>query len=190
MGRHREFDLETALDHILHVFWRKGYEGATMADLEDATGLKKASLYAAIGNKRTMYLSAIQRYDETIVSETLTLLTKPGRAKQRFNRVFQAMIDSLDAPLGRLGCFFCNASIDQATTDRKTKQTVQSGLKRMETAFAAALSNEAAYSKNTKTRVQKAQELLAVYMGMRVMSKAGATQQELKGIKENILASI
>src|ERR1700753_2875983 len=62
MGRPREFDTETALDLALHVFWRKGYEGASMADLTAAMGITKPSLYAAFGNKEDLFRKALDRY--------------------------------------------------------------------------------------------------------------------------------
>ena len=63
MGRHREFQLEEALDAALRMFWRKGYEGTSYADLTEATGLERPSLYAAFGNKEALFRRALARYD-------------------------------------------------------------------------------------------------------------------------------
>jgi AcrR family transcriptional regulator len=52
MGRPREFDVDKALDLALQVFWRKGYEGASMADLTETMGITKPSLYSAGGTSR------------------------------------------------------------------------------------------------------------------------------------------
>lgn len=62
LGRPREFDVDTALDLALQVFWRKGYEGASMADLTEAMGITKPSLYAAFGNKEDLFRKALDRY--------------------------------------------------------------------------------------------------------------------------------
>ena len=62
MGRPREFDLDKALEHALQVFWRKGYEGASMADLTETMGITKPSLYAAFGNKEELFRKALDRY--------------------------------------------------------------------------------------------------------------------------------
>ena len=62
MGRPREFDVDTALDLALQVFWRNGYEGASMADLTEAMGITKPSLYAAFGNKEELFRKALDRY--------------------------------------------------------------------------------------------------------------------------------
>ena len=63
MGRHREFDVEKALDAALCVFWSKGYEGASYADLVEATGVERPALYSAFGNKEgvvTMELKSVE----------------------------------------------------------------------------------------------------------------------------------
>ena len=60
MGRPREFDVERALDRALDVFWRNGYEGASIADLTAAMGINPPSLYAAFGNKEGLFLAALE----------------------------------------------------------------------------------------------------------------------------------
>src|SRR5437867_6950274 len=63
-GRPREFDAEKALDRALKVFWRKGYEGASLPDLTRAMRINRPSLYAAFGNKEALFRKVIERYAE------------------------------------------------------------------------------------------------------------------------------
>jgi AcrR family transcriptional regulator len=63
LGRPREFDLDTALEAAMLVFWRKGYEGASMSDLTASLGVTKPSLYAAFGAKEDLFLAVLDRYD-------------------------------------------------------------------------------------------------------------------------------
>ncbi len=62
MGRPQEFDTAEALRSAMHVFWSKGYEGASLADILQATGLSKSSLYATFGDKRALFLAAFDAY--------------------------------------------------------------------------------------------------------------------------------
>src|ERR1700720_2464784 len=64
MGRPRGFDTTAALDAAMRVFWEKGYEGATLADLTDAMGINRSSLYASFGDKEALFRIAIARYAE------------------------------------------------------------------------------------------------------------------------------
>ena len=61
-GRPREFDMGYALDAMLNVFWDKGYEGTSLTDILDATGLQKGSLYKAFQNKQEMFQRALEHY--------------------------------------------------------------------------------------------------------------------------------
>jgi len=62
-GRPREFCVDQALAAALHVFWRRGYEGASMAELTEAMGITKPSLYAAFGNKEALFRKALDLYE-------------------------------------------------------------------------------------------------------------------------------
>ena len=62
IGRPRAFDMDQALDRALDVFWRKGYEGASICDLTAAMGINPPSLYAAFGNKEGLFRQALDRY--------------------------------------------------------------------------------------------------------------------------------
>jgi AcrR family transcriptional regulator len=64
MPRPRAFDEGQVLDQAMDVFWRQGYDGASMADLTKAMGLNSPSIYAAFGNKRGLFEAVLARYDE------------------------------------------------------------------------------------------------------------------------------
>jgi AcrR family transcriptional regulator len=64
MGRARAFDADEALDRAMTVFWSKGYEGTSLADLTEAMGINRPSLYAAYGNKQELFRRALERYGE------------------------------------------------------------------------------------------------------------------------------
>ncbi|RYG71670.1 TetR/AcrR family transcriptional regulator [bacterium] len=64
LGRPREFDSEEALEKAMRLFWRKGYEGTTYADLTAAIGITKPSLYATFGNKEQLFRKVLAKYGE------------------------------------------------------------------------------------------------------------------------------
>jgi len=77
VGRPRAFDSDIALEKALNVFWRKGYDGTSLADLTEAMGINKPSLYSAYGNKEQLFLKAIELYENRPCSFFLPALEKP-----------------------------------------------------------------------------------------------------------------
>lgn len=61
-GRPRVFDMDEALDKALEIFWKRGYEGASIAELTETLGINKPSLYAAFGNKEELFKKTLSRY--------------------------------------------------------------------------------------------------------------------------------
>src|SRR5262245_63511915 len=102
-GRPREFDTEEALDAALEVFWRKGYEGASLPDLTEAMGINRPSLYAAFGNKEELFRRVVARYIEgpgTCVREALALPTARAAAAA----LLEATIDIVTDAKNPRGC--------------------------------------------------------------------------------------
>ena len=91
MGRPREFDTEKALDKALNVFWRNGFEGASIAELTQAMGISPPSLYAAFGNKEKLFRSVLDRYAEVRRQLWAELLKEPT-ARAMMTRLFERVI--------------------------------------------------------------------------------------------------
>lgn len=79
-GRPRSFCKDEALDRAMNVFWRKGYEGASMADLTQAMGINSPSLYACFGNKEGLFKAVLERYDARRAEFMETVLAAPDAA--------------------------------------------------------------------------------------------------------------
>ncbi len=186
MGRPREFDPDKALSEIMDVFWTKGFEGASMRDLVDRTGLKKGSLYAAFGDKRAMYHKALALYDSLWIDSAVCGLTGDGAPLERIDRFLQAAADGSPGGADSRGCFICNASMDQAPVDPDAARTVQSSFIRMETALAEAIA-ELRSGASAEDASQEARHLMSVYFGLRVLAKAGASADVMRDAKRTAL---
>jgi AcrR family transcriptional regulator len=110
MGRPREFDAETALDRAMEVFWRHGYEGATIAQLTEAMGINPPSLYACFGNKEGLLKAALDRYtklrgvwmDEVVAAPT---------ARDVAERMLMGIADKQTDPANPPGCLLVQGGI-------------------------------------------------------------------------------
>ena len=80
-GRPRAFDREHALTQAMLVFWERGYDGASLAELTEAMGIKPPSLYAAFGDKETLFREAIEHYQSVYGQYTMRALTEEPTAR-------------------------------------------------------------------------------------------------------------
>jgi AcrR family transcriptional regulator len=85
LGRPREFDVEEALEAALKVFWRRGFDGASLSDLTEAMGITRPSLYCAFGNKEALFRKALDLYEReklAFIDEALNAPTAYGVAER------------------------------------------------------------------------------------------------------------
>lgn len=190
MPRHREFDTDTAMANIKDVFWQHGYEGASMALIEQATGLKKQSLYRAFGDKRAMYLAALRDYDRLEVTGAIQLLQKPGKPSQRIDGLLRTIIKNALDGGDRRGCLLCNASVDKAPLDAATEALVDKIMLRFERAIEQCLADAEPYAQQERQRRECACAVLAGYFGIRVMIKAGLPRPMLDGARKRLVEGL
>lgn len=177
MARPLSFDPDETLLALKALFWAQGYDGTSMQDIEQATGLNKQSLYRQWGDKRRMYLAALQSYAREEMVGGAKLLGGPGSLREKLEVLFFGAAKEADPR----GCFLCNASIDQAQFDPDTRETVQAMmqglLKAFQTAFGPGREAEAAATQ-------------AAYHGLRVMAAAGLPGEVLLRVAQGTLAQI
>src|SRR5579862_7020387 len=97
IGRPRAFDLEKALDRAMQVFWRKGYLGTSLSDLTEAMGINRPSLYAAFGNKESLFRKALEHYSKGPSAYLNDALREPN-ARAVVERLLRGVVDLLTNP--------------------------------------------------------------------------------------------
>ncbi len=121
-GRPREFCTDQALAAALGVFWSKGYEGASMADLTAAMGITKPSLYAAFGNKEALFHKALDLYETeklAYMREALDQPTARAVAEYILRKSIDAQTSNCDPKgcLGVIGASACGAEAESIKAD-------------------------------------------------------------------------
>lgn len=183
MARKREFDEETVLEALCDVFWEHGFDGTSYSQIMAATGLQKGSLYAAFGDKKSLYLKAISQYDKGTVSGAVAMLRDENLAgSKRIGNLMEALINDAETRRGRWGCLLCNAATDRAPFDADAENAVMAGMARLKKAIAVALKD---------TPHPKSVELVwGIYFGGRILIKAGADKSTLRALKKQVLSAI
>ena len=195
MARPREFDATAALDAIKNVFWLKGYDATSYADLTEATGLHKQSLYGAFGDKQALYMRALAAYDDNEVSNGVAMLEGHGQkgsydGKKRIEALLNAAIDAVGKHQDRRGCLLCNAAIDRAPFDPEVETVVSSGVMRIQKAVEKALKSDPTLKKKNLNLAQTSTMVTAAYFGIRVMAKSGIPPAIMKSARDGALKSI
>jgi AcrR family transcriptional regulator len=184
-GRPRTFDADAALESAMQVFWRKGYEGASLADLTSAMGINPPSLYAAFGSKEALFRQTLDRYDSGPGSYTPKALMAPT-AREVAEQLLAgavALHGNLRNPKGCLGvqgALACGDGADALKKEQSRRRIFAEQLvcKRFQRAKA-----EGDLPKNSDP-ADLARYLRAVICGMAVQSADGATRRELQKTAE------
>jgi len=124
-GRPRSFDTDQVLDRVRDTFWRYGYAGTSMDQLAAATGLHKPSLYGAFGDKKKLYLAALDNYLADVRAEFAEAFSIPCLFDS-----LRAMTEwSIDKFMGKdetgPGCFMMHTAMPEASEDPEISRVVR-----------------------------------------------------------------
>lgn len=113
-GRPRKTDPDAALEIAMRIFWEKGFEGTSMSDLSEATGMAKPGLYATFGDKENLYAKALTRYFDMSTPTRNDLVTSSDSLEITLRR-FLTTIANASADISRpAGCFVVNSVVECA----------------------------------------------------------------------------
>jgi AcrR family transcriptional regulator len=190
MGRHREFDVEKALDAALCVFWRKGYEGASYADLTEAVGVERPALYSAFGNKEALFRRALARYDERYLGYLPEALQLPTAREVAAHILYNAA-DLNTRYAEHTGCFAINGALAGSDEAEPVRQALidfrAAGQAQLRERFERAKA-EGDLPETAKPDALAA-FIMAVTHGMAVQAKAGFSRQTLEAVAEQALST-
>lgn len=190
MARTKEFDPDAALQSALELFWRRGYEATSMADLVEELGIGRASLYATFGNKHDLYLKALERYAESQNPRLLTELSQPGPALPAVRSVVRRFGDEAASETGRLnGCFITNTAAELGPHDEAATRRVERSWEHLETLLHSALVRAQAQGELPEDRdpLALARMLLTLMQGLRVVGKASKDPARVRDATEQAL---
>ncbi|GHG01642.1 TetR/AcrR family transcriptional regulator [Streptomyces filamentosus] len=190
MARTKEFDPEAALRAALDLFWARGYEATSMADLVEHLGIGRASIYATFGNKRELYLRALDRYLETRDPRLVEELSAPGPALPAVRAVVRRFAAEATAEGERLtGCFVTNSAAELGPHDPAVARRVELSWEQVETLLYAALTRARAQGELPEGRDPRtlSRMLLVLLQGVRVVGKASTDPARVRDAAEEAL---
>jgi TetR/AcrR family transcriptional repressor of nem operon len=190
MARPREFDSDAVLDKAADAFRARGFDGTSVEDLEKATGLGRASLYGAYGDKRSLYLASLRRYDATRGVGLLEKLNAAKSGKAALELLFKGVVD--EAAGDSRGCLISNAASERAAHDPGVARCVADHRRRMEGGLAAAILRGRADGSvlSGGDAGARARFLFAAVLGIRALALAGGEREQLTEVAGLALKTI
>ena len=191
MARPREFDREAVLDRAMTAFWSKGYAATSIEHLVDRMGIQRGSLYGTFGDKRTLFLAALERYQQVVARELFEALDAPGSGLEAIRSFFRLRVASAVDRCRPAGCLVTNSAVELSRRDRGAAR-VGGSLSKMEAAFRRALERARAAGELARGRDVRAlaRFLTSSAQGLSVMAKAFPDRALLEDVVSVVLGAL
>ncbi|MGY3604701.1 TetR/AcrR family transcriptional regulator [Bradyrhizobium sp. Leo121] len=183
MGRPRAFDADAALDQAMEVFWRHGYEGATIAQLTEVMGINPPSLYAAFGSKEGLLKAALDRYSAKRACWMEEIVSAPT-ARGVAERMLMGTADTQTDPANPPGCLLVQGGLACGTGSANVPFELAAHRAQTENQLRERFVRAKAEGdlKETADPAALARYLSAVIAGMGVMASSGADREALRQV--------
>lgn len=177
MARPLKFDTEPLLDKAMHLFWRQGYETTSVQDLGREMDLHPGSIYNTFGDKRKLFLAALDRYNITAGCFIPNLLRQPGSYRGAIENVFRTSVTFLGTEEGRRGCLMTNTAMECADHDVDVSRKVAAHQHNLEEALTETLNGAQAHGEIRPRSLEEIQTLArflnGCLRGMQVLAHSG-----------------
>ncbi|TCW79809.1 TetR family transcriptional regulator [Burkholderia sp. SRS-46] len=184
MAMVRQFDEETVLDQALNVFWQKGWQATSMADLAEATQVQRGSLYHAFGGKEQLFLLAFDRYERRFLSEAQAALDAPS-VSLALERFFDVAITNMTSGSPPRGCLTTKTASESEELSPLIQARLRALLDALEARITEALSRDAVRAGLKLPPAPAAQVIVAFTRGLAVIERVYHEPAQLHALAEN-----
>lgn len=192
-GRPRAFEKADALTQAMHVFWAKGYDGASMKDLTQAMGINSPSLYSAFGDKAALYAKTIDAYVENDACAPLVAFEQEPDINKAVHAFLNAVVEyATNQPGGNRGCYLSSCVATNAQEMDGISDQLQRAIRETDARLAERFAAEMAAGKltGTATPMERAQMMFDLRQGVVFRARAGISSSEILSGFDHKVASI
>lgn len=188
-GRPRGFDRDDVLDRAMRLFWERGYEATSVSELTEAMGITPPTLYTFFGDKKHLFLEAVDRYQTGPGCFGMKALTEEATAERSVCRLLHEAVSSYASPKGPKGCLVVLGAINCAAESTDVLNAVAD---KRHTAEAAVRSRIAAgkaageLAKDVDVDALTGQIVATLY-GLALKARDGASRASLNRIVEQVM---
>ena len=187
MPRKKEFDVDAVLHKAMTAFWTRGYEATSLNDLLDCMQIQRASLYNAFGDKRTLFLETLRRYDVIYRRAEVAKRVNMHSPRQAILGLFHDAITAVVVYGARNGCFLINTALELSPHDEEVAKIVCAAFTHMEHKFFRKMIEKGRASgeiSQTVVPAPTARALLGLFIGLRVLSRSRPEKLLLQSIAQ------
>jgi TetR/AcrR family transcriptional repressor of nem operon len=187
MARPREFDEGEVLDRALATFWEHGYEGTSVDELVAATGLGRASLYGAFGDKERIFARALERYCARM-GDALEVGDEQRSARAALGRLLRLLVIKSSPRSGPRGCFLLSTAVggDAPSAAREAYAEYTARLERALTALVRRGQESGEFTRAADAQ-SVARMLATLLQGIAAGARAGRSKGQLEAAIETAL---
>jgi TetR/AcrR family transcriptional repressor of nem operon len=180
----KSFDEDEAIGKAMKVFWEKGFEPASMADLIAGIGITRGSLYNAFGGKKQLFVKALLKYDKDNRRALLAELEAMDDPQRAIAALFDALVAETVADTEKKGCFLVNTASELTAHDEDVNSIVRNGLREIQAFFRRSIEVAQARKQIRATLDPEttAKGLMAMVVGIRVLGRGLFDESSLKTI--------
>jgi TetR/AcrR family transcriptional regulator, transcriptional repressor for nem operon len=190
MPRPKNFNEDEVLGKAMRLFWHKGFEATSIQDLVTHLGINKQSIYDTFGDKKKLYLLALNKYHFGSEMYFNTLYSENGTVREAFRAFFQAVVEGSFHDADKKGCFLQNAAVELAPQDEEIKKICLAGMSSFEKRFGDLIRKGQQSGELSKTLEADslATFFFAIFNGLRVIGKITQDKTQLENIVKNALS--
>ncbi len=182
-GRPREFEIDDIIRDAMGVFQTLGYQGASMEQLVQGTGLSRGSLYKVFPDKRALFLAALERYTTENTAKLRDCLAE-GSAREAIRSALMGIAEASALATGERGCLVVSSTAEMASKDLAVKAHLEQTLDRIQGLIGAAIrrGQEAGEIPSKRDVEALARFFLCTIEGLGVLGKTGRTREDMASI--------
>jgi len=190
IGRPLSFDRDAALHQAMLLFWRHGYEGTSLSDLTAAMGVTSPSIYAAFGDKRRLFLEAVDRYLSGPVTAK-SIIADAATAREAARGLLQASAAGFTGPNTPAGCLLASATVSCSAASIDVQQALAARRQGIEADLRARIVQAMATGELPAGTDADALagHVMAVIQGLSTLARDGAPREKLARIVETAMAA-
>lgn len=193
MARQIEYDPSALKQNLLSVFWEQGFAETSLSDLEHATGLNRRQLYNGVGDKRAMFLQALDGFSDTAGQRFLAPLEGEEAGLAEIEMLLTTFLQLAEASEGPSGCLVCSSSQEDIASDPDVADRINRYFERIRAAYANALSRAVGRNEITLSEdaiLARTDTLFGVHVALCILGRAGRPIEQLERMVRQVLADI